>query len=48
MPDTGKMAKTIMPVTTLLANDPRFNIVRQINTNGGYIDIPLDLVLRAR
>ena len=27
-------------VTTLLANDPRFNIVRQRNTEGGHVDMP--------
>ena len=34
-------------VTTFLANDPRFNIVRQIITEGGHIDTPPDFV-RAR
>ena len=27
-------------VTTSLANDSRFNIVRQINTEGGHVDMP--------
>jgi hypothetical protein len=34
-------------VTTFLANDPRFNIVRQINTEGGHVDMPPNFV-RAR
>ena len=34
-------------VTTFLANDPRFNIVRQIITEGGHFDAPPEFV-RAR
>jgi hypothetical protein len=50
----GTLSKTIMldtpnrkRVTTFLANDPRFNIVRQIITEGGHLDTPPDFV-RAR
>ena len=35
--ENGPNQKRVM---TFLANDPRFNIVRQINTEGGHVDMP--------